>query len=391
MITHIFNSSVVSGPETLVLPALKHLGAPVTIVFLTETRLKDASLRPIEYAKSLGHEVHTVPVRGRYDRLAFSKLRDLLDQLQPSVVHAHDVKASVYLLKAKLVRPGLTASIVSTHHGASYRRGRIRLYEEFYVRRILPHFDLVLSVCEKDRLSIVKRGVLPNRVSLHLNGADRRSVQVNLRDTLQGQIRSHWKESKQNLPDPDEAIFLGAVARLSPEKRHDRMVKVLMHLRKLYQSNPVKPILLFFGSGSEEQNLRKLVDKLGLRDSVFFMGYSNTISEETAGFDLLLSLSDGEGIPINLLEAGWAGTPVVATRVGGIPDLISSSSEGILVSPKEKNEAIAKMIFEALSNPSLLKNMGQAFQQRIRSDFSETAWLDSLRVHYRTLSPAATL
>jgi hypothetical protein len=105
----------------LVLPALKKLDEPVSIVFLTESRLPEESLGPIEYAKKLGHQVYSVPVRGRWDSRAFKELRDTLDLIQPRIVHAHDVKASLYLKQAKLIRANFKPKIVSTHHGAAYR------------------------------------------------------------------------------------------------------------------------------------------------------------------------------------------------------------------------------------------------------------------------------
>jgi glycosyltransferase involved in cell wall biosynthesis len=381
MITHVFNSSIVSGPEMLVIPALLKLGSPVSLVFLTENRLMEASKGPVEYARKMGHTVYTVPVNGRYDKKAFAELRRVLDEIAPALVHAHDVKASLYLLKAKQSAPAFKPRMVSTHHGASYRKGKIKLYEEYYVRFLLPHYDLVLSVCEIDRASMVKRGVSPKKIEVHLNGTDRLRVLPEARPGMKHEIRNRWKEKMPSLPASNEAIFLGAVARLSPEKRHDRMLHVLKHLRTS-KGTQLKPILLCFGTGVEEPKLRALAKKLDLEDSVFWMGYSQTISEEMAGFDTLLCLSDGEGIPINLLEAGWAATPVLATEVGGIPDLIPNRECGFLVSRKDSNESIANYLQESLEKPMLLNEVGRAYQRRVETLFSAAAWLSKLKEVY---------
>ena len=383
MITHIFNSSIVSGPETLVIPALNHLEKEVTLVFLVETRLWEQSQKPIEYAKSLNHKVYTVPVRSRWDAKAFLELRNVLDEIRPRIVHAHDVKASVYLYRAKLARPNFKGAIVSTHHGASYRKGKIKIYEEFYVRFVLPHFDQVLCVCENDRRSIVKRGVPEEKVHIHLNGTDRLKVDSEEKKRISYEIRARWKMLVPNLPDPDQAIFLGAVARLSPEKRHDRMLHVLQFLHASHRT--LRPVLLFFGSGPEEARLKTLAWQLGVEGHVFWMGYSPTISNEMAGFDLVLSLSDGEGIPISLLEAGWAGTPVVATSVGGIPDLISSHEYGVLVKRENQNAEIAHSVQDVLLNRNKMKEIGSAFQSRVMTNFSEKAWLNRLNEIYQNI------
>ncbi|MBC7397842.1 MAG: glycosyltransferase family 4 protein [Bdellovibrionales bacterium] len=386
MITHIFNSSIVSGPEMLVIPALKKLGEAVSIIFLTETRLPTESARPIEYAMKFGYDVYSVPVNGRWDKTAFLELRNVLDKISPRIIHAHDVKASLYLQQAKRVRPGFKGAIVSTHHGASYRKGKIRLYEEIYVRFVLPSFDKVLCVCELDRKSVIHRGVPEGKVSIHLNGTDRPRVLPEDRNASAATIRKSWKEKMPELPDTDAAVFLGAVARLSPEKRHDRMLKVVASFKKREESGHCKKtVLLCFGEGPEEQKLRQLARTLQLEDRVFFMGYSNTISDEMAGFDALLCLSDGEGIPINLLEAGWAATPVISTRVGGIPDLINSNEAGFLVEKKASDESIAEQMWNMLQNTKQLTSVGQAYQKRVMEFFSHDAWLKKLNEVYATL------
>ncbi|MBC7690598.1 MAG: glycosyltransferase [Methylotenera sp.] len=393
MIVHLFNSSVVSGPETLVLPALREWGEKVCIVFLAESRLsEDAQRSPVEYARKLGHEVHSVPVRSRWDRKAFLELRQLLDRIQPAAVHAHDVKASLYALKAsqlKIGKPVETGKfkLISTHHGAAARKGKIRLYEEFYVRMLLPHFDATLCVCESDRLSLLRRGLRAEKLHLHLNGADRDWVAPEERSDAQLKIRERWNQiAVPGLPLPDlkPRLLLGAVARLSSEKRHDRMLRALKVIRNLHPELPIS--LVCFGIGDQDQALRTLAHELGVEDSVHWMGYSKTIGQEMAGFDLLLCLSDGEGIPVNLIEAGWTGTPVLSTRVGGIPDLIPDPSVGFLVEKTQTDEFIGRKMSELLLNPHLLRETGQRYQERVCSTFSQKAWLDRLEEIYATLT-----
>lgn len=385
MITHIFNSSIVSGPEMLVLPALKKLDVPVSIIFLTELRLYEQSQRPIEYAKSLGHNVYSVPVRSRWDREAFLQLRRVLDTINPEIAHAHDVKASLYLYQAKKIRKGFHPKTVSTHHGAAYRKGIIRLYEEYYVRNVLPHFDFVLAVCSQDKQSMIRRGIAIEKVAVHLNGIDKEKIVVEGRSRISQSIRSSWKEKFTALPHANDAYFLGAVARLSPEKRHDKMIMLLRELN-LPGRLDKQVVLLCFGTGKEEERLRKLAHDLDVEKFVFWMGYSNSISSEMAGFDLLLCLSDGEGIPINLLEAGWSGTPVLSTQVGGIPDLISTSRVGYLVDKSDSHGTIAKILINALKNPQDLERKGKAYQDLVCTRFSQKAWLHRLNEVYAAIS-----
>jgi glycosyltransferase involved in cell wall biosynthesis len=382
MITHIFHSTVVSGPETLAIPALGKLGEPVTVVFLDEKRVPGGADGPVAYARAQGHEVHTVPVRSRWDRQAFKALGELLARLGTRVAHAHDVKASLYLLQAARAeekRPKL----VSTHHGAAARKGIIRLYEEIYVRWALPRYDAVLSVCEADYASLRRRGIPESKLKIHYNGVDRTYVAPPDRERAQAAIQARWKALDPELPEPGQAVFLGAVARLSDEKRHDRMIRALAEAKRLRPE--LQFVLLNFGIGAEEARLKALTREAGMEREIRWMGYSKTIGQEMAGFDLLLCLSDGEGIPINLIEAGWSGTPVLSTSVGGIPDLLNSPEVGYLVSKADSDEAIGARLAGIIADASGRQAVGRRYQERVVERFSEKAWLDQLREFYAGL------
>jgi glycosyltransferase involved in cell wall biosynthesis len=287
----------------------------------------------------------------------------------------------LYLLKAARKKPFLSAKLVSTHHGADDRRGKIRLYEEYYVRRILPKLDAALYVCKADYLSLKRRGLRDSLLYLHHNGVDRTLVPVSVRTAAQEEIRDRWRNIAPGLPQSSGAIYVGAVARLSWEKRHDRMLNVLKNVNAIGLKLPV--VLLNFGIGEDEAKLREQAKRLGIESQVFWMGYSKTISQEISGLDLLLCLSDGEGIPINLLEAGWSGTPVFSTSVGGIPDLISNPHLGYLVDKSLSDEQISSDMARALRDTAQLRRVGEKFQEHVVRNFSETAWLERLKAIYR--------
>jgi hypothetical protein len=98
MIVHLFNSSIVSGPERLVLPALTKFTGGVEIWFLIESRIVlDSNKNPVLYAKKLGFKVRTIEVESRLDSHCIKTLGEFLYEFRPRLVHAHDVKASVYL------------------------------------------------------------------------------------------------------------------------------------------------------------------------------------------------------------------------------------------------------------------------------------------------------
>jgi glycosyltransferase involved in cell wall biosynthesis/peptidoglycan/xylan/chitin deacetylase (PgdA/CDA1 family) len=383
MIVHLFNSSSVSGPERLVLPALARVKENVVVVNLREERIK--RLREIdplqEYARSLKLDYCDVRVYGHWDYVAVRDLRILLDRLDPELVHAHDVKASAYLLSART--PHSRFRTVSTHHGIHGRPDlKTRFYEWFYRRQMLPRFDRVFCVSTPDYETLQRSGIDASRLRLHLNGVDSRRVDFSQRVDEARRIRARWlpKEPRRN-----DLFLFGVVGRLSREKDHDRLFRILSHLQGMPTEQDWR--CLIFGSGPLDRELRKQVHQLKIDKRVVWMGYRNAVGEELAGLDLLLSLSKAEGLPINLIEAGWAGTPVMSTQVGGVMDLIPSEAYGNWIAGDEPSRKTASRLHACLSAEGQSKLSDQAFhfQRRITSEFTQARWVDRMKELYSEL------
>ncbi len=378
-VVHVFNSSIVSGPETLALPALAVWDRPVRIIFLSESRKEGDSRGPVEYSRGLGLETISITVRRRIDFQTVRDLAQTLRELDPEVVHAHDVKASTYLLQAVRGIRDRKFPIFSTHHGVRGRFGfRNVLYEQYYTHRVLPHYDRVLTVCTSDRELLARRGIDPDLLRVHLNGVDRPLVRLDERAAAAVRLRELWKVSERGIP-PGTPI-LGLLGRLAREKRIDRLLSVCHELHRLDLRLPWA--VLIFGRGALEKSLKAQGQRLGLENRVHWMGYRNGVGNELAGFDILLSLSDAEGLPINLVEAGWAATPIFATAVDGNVDLIPAADVGRLVSVTESPAEIAGKLRALLQDADARARIGQAFQARVRSEFSGRRWLADLEKLY---------
>ncbi len=381
-VIHIFNASIVSGPETLVLPSLPRMKVAADALFLSELRRAEGARGAREFAQSLGITTHEVHVNSRIDLSAIAELRRKLRELDPDIVHAHDVKASTYALLASCF-PGRRWRLVSTHHGVRGRSGlTVRAYENFYVRCVLPFFDRVLAVCSSDRKLLLARGLKSLRVVTHLNGVDRTSVDPASRDEAQHKIRAAWELKSRGIPQ--NSLIIGFAGRLAPEKRLDRVIQIARELMKSHPSLPRWDIVVF-GSGALLEDLRREAHAAGVDERLHWLGYRRGLGEEMAGFDLLISLSDAEGLPINLIEAGWAGTAILAIGADGNLDLVPDSSFGTLLSPESTDSARAKVVAELLMQPERLKKIGYNFQQRVQTHFSGECWRKELESIYESL------
>ena len=366
MIHHVFNSSLVSGPETLVIPNLKGFPHPITVVLLQETRLTDGSGRVADYVRSYGFKVQEIPVTGRFDLFAIKELRRYWETNTPSLIHAHGPKASLYSVWAgRSFQKKRTAKIITTHHGvrANDQSLKLRIFEKIYEKAVIPRCDLCLTVCTSDRELLIRRGIVPERLAVHLNGVDRKAVPASERVDAKRRIRQIWADEKVGNPSNFKNGFqndflIGVVGRLSPEKQHARILQALALLVKQNPSSNVR--LLCFGSGPLESELKSLTTHLELDSHVVWMGYRSNISTEMSGLDIMLSLSSAEGLPINLIESGWCGVPVVAHAVDGVRDLIENGKSGVLLEPPATNEKIIESIMALKAKPSDASTLGEA-------------------------------
>jgi len=377
VIAHVLTSNRMGGIASLVLPALRDLGLPVRATFLVEERCGAAGRGSVERAARLGLDFDEIRVRSRLDLGAVRELADLLAWHRPVIAHGHDAKASTYLLAAARLA-GSAAALVSTHHGIHGRPDlRTRFYERLYAHAMLRGFDRVLAVSAADQRELESL-LGAGKVHLHLNGADAVRVAEDERARRAAEIRRGWP-----LPASARApgtLLVGIVGRLSREKRHGRALQVAAALAE--RDPALAWHLVCFGAGPLEGKLRARVDALGLRSRASFLGFRADIGDELAGFDVLLSLSDAEGLPVNLIEAGWAGTPVLATHVGGVGDLLGDPPAGVLVDRDATPGAMAAALHGLLAAAPLRAQLGRALQARVEVSFSRAAWIDRLRGLY---------
>jgi glycosyltransferase involved in cell wall biosynthesis len=241
----------------------------------------------------------------------------------------------------------------------------------------------VLCVCSSDRDILISRGLKASRVFVHLNGVDRPEVPENARAERQRMIRNEWEKALG--VSLQGKIVLGIAARLSEEKNHSLLLDALGLLKE--RTPALSWICLCFGQGPLEGRLREKTERLMLGEQVHWAGYRQDLSAEMAGFDLLISLSRGEGLPINLLEAGWSRTPVVAVAVDGVQDLLPLSDpelRALRLEAPAQVESLTQHIQELMIQPARLRSLSDILHKRVCSKFSGQMWRSCLMKIYQS-------
>lgn len=314
------------------------------------------------------------PLHPLKDLLALLDLSFFLIRNPYHIVHTHNSKAGfIGRLAAKLARIPV---IVHTVHGFSFheqepvwRRILFRNLERLashwsdkmiFISQPLIHWALRERVVREEKIVKIYSGIELDRF---------RPV---TRD-LKNRIKKKWKLKE------DEPV-IGIVSKLWEGKGHVTLIKAFSELKREIKNAR----LVIVGEGYMHKKLFKLVNKCGLKDAVLFTGFQMDVSKIIATFDVAVLPSFFEGMGRALLEAMAMEKPVVATSIGGIPDLVAHGVNGFLVSPGNVEE-LAGAIKRILEDKNLARKMGKAGRNRINEQFSVAFMVQSIEKVYRDL------
>ena len=198
-------------------------------------------------------------------------------------------------------------------------------------------------------------GIKSDRVEVVYNGIDVHSYRVNkgIRDRI-----------RKDFGIGETQPVIGAIGNLSPVKGHTYFLRAAALIKK--EIPGVK--LLIAGRGSLLDDLKKESVALGLEHNVIFLGYRGDIPALLQAIDIFILSSISEGLPLSLLEAMACERPVVATNVGGIPEVMNDGETGFLVAARDP-DALGDRVLNLLKNNALAGQFGEAGRARVKRDF----------------------
>jgi glycosyltransferase involved in cell wall biosynthesis len=293
-------------------------------------------------------------------------VRDLLSRIRPDVVHTHWYRPDV--LHATTAR-GLGIPTVTTEHGSSKLGGRTVVYE-WIQRAFFRRFQAVVAVSTPIAERLVLEGVPKSKVHLIPNGW---GGGVDFEDRA---------TARRLLGLPNDCPVVGYVGRLIPAKGPDVFLDAVLRLDDL----DLRAVVI--GDGPERARLEATIRDADGEDTVRMAGHVDDAAPLFKAFDLFVLSSRTEGTPITLFEAMAAGVPIVATAVGGVPQVVSSR-EALLVPPGDP-EALAHGIRCALTAPTDSAERAERASKRLEADFGADQWLQRHETLYRAVAGLTT-
>jgi glycosyltransferase involved in cell wall biosynthesis len=278
------------------------------------------------------------------------------------ILHTHGYCSDLLgLIAARLCH----VPIVSTLHGWTPVSLKLRGYQ-LLDRISLRHFNAIVCVSKPLHQELLRFGIRPERLTYLPNAVGIPHLPHGPAADLRQQL--HCK--------PQDKLIL-SVGRLSPEKGLNLL---LTSFAGKFKSRPDMRLVIA-GEGPQKEELLELAGRLGITEQVLFPGFVSDVSSYYAAADLFVMPSLTEGLPIALLEAMAAGLPVIATAVGGIPDIVRNGKDGCLV-PRGDVAQLASMMEAVTANCDLAKNLGTEARETVRQHFSPIQWARALESIY---------
>ncbi len=358
---------------------LRKRGYDTTLVAGSLARGEDsmafvADARGVEIVRidELGREIS--PLR---DLMATIRLAKLIRKERPQILHTHTAKAgTVGRVAARLAGSRRPPIVVHTFHGhvlrgyfGPVRTLFFRLLERWLAAgttaliAVSPQVrdDLVaLGVARRERFVVIRLGIeLDERVAPEQNGR---------------------AESRRYLGIPGDRFAVGWIGRMTAVKRTDDVLIAF----KILRDSGVDAVLCMVGDGPDRRQLEQRAHELGVARDTVFLGYQEDVAPFYAAFDTLVLPSGNEGTPVTVIEALAAERPVVATRVGGVPDVVRDGEDGFLVEAGATDD-LAERLGRLARDPVLRTRMGRKGRERVLPRYAVNRLVDEVDQLYRSL------
>ncbi len=356
----LFETATISGPAKNLFQfcrAARTLSAgpliDIRIVTFERSLAGGQSSEFAQMARQLDLPLHVIPEKFRFDAGVIGHLKKLKAELMPDLIETHAVKSHAVLRASGLWRE---TPWIAFHHGYTRTAFHSPLYNRID-RWSLPAAARVVTMNRDFQRQLVQHGVREERITVLHN-----AVQLPARRSEPGTHRARSRSKSRVGIASDEKVIL-CVGRLSREKGHIDIVAAMQQVRKMRPDRKVRLILV--GDGPERGRISEAVQSAEMGDCVIFAGQLKDVAPYYDAADVVAIPSLSEGSPNVLLEAMAFGVPVVATTVGGIPEIVTNRESALLVPPRNPG-AMAEAIDEIAFEPRQRREYGAPSSRKSR-------------------------
>jgi glycosyltransferase involved in cell wall biosynthesis len=332
------------------------------------SRLEHESI-PVYEIRGLGRDIAPLS-----DVKSLLSLSNLIKELKPDIVHANSSKAGLIgVMAAKL---GGVPRILFTAHGWAFNEIR-----PLWQKGIFALFHLMTAWLSDDVIcvsSAIKSEASWMPFTKHKMLVIHHGIQE---IELKGCGEARANHAPHNTETLIKSVWIGTLAELHPIKGLDTAIRAFARIAPQFPQT----VLVLIGEGQERNSLVTLASELKLSERIRFCGHTKDAGSYLSALDIFLFPSRSEALGFAVLEAGNASLPVIASRVGGIPEIIEDGVSGILVTPDDV-DGFAVGLSSLLAAPALRTKLGEGLHEKVLKDFSkEHALAETLALYTQGL------
>ena len=358
------------GPEKTILlsaPFLAHTRYALSAAYMYPPG--DAGFEIVrQRAQALNSPLIPVPDRGKFDLAVIWRMLRLCKRLRVDVWHGHDYKSNLLGL---LLRPFHRMRLVTTLHGWVKHDDHLPLYYKID-RWCLPRYERVIAVSEDLVEAARKAGVREERLTYVPNAIDERAFR-RAGPAAQAPMR-------RERGFPEGRLLVGAMGRLSEEKSFDLLIRAVADL--LGQGHDLG--LWIAGEGDAKPQLQALIDSLGVGDRVRLLGFCKDTVAFHEALDVFVLSSQREGLPNVVLEAAAMETPLVSTRVAGIPKMLTHERDALLCDIGDL-DGLTQQVRRLVTDPALRRDLARAARALIEERYGFARRMQRIQAIYDRL------
>jgi len=367
LVAHIRASNFYGGPERQIIGHIKtsknfrHL----VITFREGSRKNEFEI----VCRKEGINVVAIDTKNAYQWTTVTCLRKLLLKEKIKIICCHGYKP---LVLSFLAKRNLSIPVIAFSRGHTSENFKIRIFE-FIEHKLYSFSDKIIAVSSGYAKILMARGVDKTKLCVVLNAVEIEKFQPYLVQKKQIRVALGFHE---------DDFLIATAGRLSPEKAQGDLITAFAMIHHEHRETH----LLIFGDGPLRESLENQVERLNVQN-VHFMGHRKDLDKIMPILTLFVLPSLTEGLPNVLLEAGSANVPMIATSVGGVPEIIEHEKTGVLVEAGNPHQ-LSKAIGQCVSNKLKCKKLSETAYQLIENQYGfikqanllETIYSDLLRV-----------
>lgn len=353
--------------ETLLIGGLPEEGESDSLHILEQYGVKPVLLKEMQRNPNF-----------RSDRIAYRKIREIIDAFQPDIVHTHAAKAGA--LGRRAAKAAKVPVIVHTFHGHvfhgyfnTFKTSVFKLIE----RRLAKISTRIIAISESQKRELVKtHKICPDKKAVVIPlGFDLEKFHSG-KEVNRTRTRSHYQLEENE-------IAIAITGRLAPIKNHSFFIEVM---KNIAGKTSRKVRVFIVGDGEEREHIQTQIDGFQWPENIRFelTSWIRDIASFNPGMDIICLCSKNEGTPVSLIEAQAANVPVISTDVGGVRDVVADKKTGIIVTPEAQNEYTEQLLL-LIEDNAYRKTLSISGWDHVKDNFHYTRLINDVKQLYLEL------